>query len=166
MYGLRKRFLSLASAAAMVVSLLPTTTLFASADNSITILDSVIQFNGDTWGSETKSFEISNAGECTFVLKYQGNAGAYFKMKLDNVDNALWDEGSWVNDACGHNEWSEQFTKEATRELSAGEHTVTFEGDKYAKYISLTVTEPESANGDTPSEGKYAILLSTSTSNG
>ena len=106
----------------------------------IVVSDNVVQFDGDTWGSETVEFTVPSDGKYKLVVEYQGNAGAYFKMKLDGVDNAMWNEGNWVNDVCGHDEWSTVLSKETIKELTAGSHTVSFEGDKYAKYISFTAT--------------------------
>ena len=108
------------------------------------IIDNYPQFDGGTWGEKEYSFNVPTAGKYVLKLQFQGNADAYFKMKLDGVENNPWAEGNWVGDTFGGNEWSSFGTKEATVELTAGTHTITVEGNNYAKYGLCTIAPVES----------------------
>ena len=107
----------------------------------VTIFNDYPQFDGDSSDEKEYTFNIKQSGKYKIKLNFQGNTGAYFKVKLDGDPEKLWSAGNWVGNISSSNMWNDNWgTKEATIELAAGNHTISVEGNGYAKYGVCTYT--------------------------
>ena len=141
MRNLKKRILSFVSAVAMVATIVPTTGLFASAENVTIDILGGSEYNPNSADKANKDFsvEIPADGTYTLSIQVQGNHNAWFAVQIDGgdkpIDARLY--GDWTD-----SDYWENSAKTATADvtLTKGTHTVNLYTEDYGKYLSATLT--------------------------
>ncbi len=151
MHSLKKRIISLASAIALVMTLLPVS-LFASAAETVDVLNGS-RYQNSGWGERAYYFSVSDSGTYELEVGYAGGGNSWFKIGVNGTylggDLA---EGKWTTD------WNNSATKKVNVELNSGSNTLSLgvQDGKFTKAVFTRIGDPVETNTITLNASDYS----------